>query len=182
MASVMPEEGMSWTLSGRFRLGGGNGGASAWCIDFERKTLADAGSWESLVPVEGLRSGCVGGAGTGPELTDSLLGNARGTIDGEGCGGFKVALATCSREANELDADEGVLLGGRRRGTVGVSSVSDVVQPGLEGLILRVLEAPEEVLFNTRRTRSRSSCSSARLMVCPCLLASRDCLISGLMT
>lgn len=179
----MPEEGISWTLSGRFRLGGGSGGESVWCIDFERKTLADAGSWGSLVAVEGRRSGCVGGAGTGPELTGSLMGNRGGTIDGEGCGGFKVAPATCSREANELDADEGVLLGCRRRGgMMGVSSVSDVLEPGLEGLELRVLEAPEEVLFSTRRTRSRSSCSSARLMVCPCLLASRDCLISGLMT
>lgn len=121
-------------------------------------------------------------------------------------GDGSVALATCSSDNTELDVDEG-RLGFRRRGKGGMHVVlSDPPDPDpdpgpyplggfwtcLEGLRLRVrvrvlevvllAEELDEDVLRTWRTRSRSSCSSARFIDCACLLASSDCLMRGLIT
>lgn len=129
----------------------------------------------------------------------SRLGSG-GLLPSGGDGSF--ALATCSSDNTELDVEEG-RLGFRRRGKGGThvaSSDPPDAEPGscplgglgfcLEGLRLRVrilgvallTEELDEVVLRTWRTRSRSSCASARFIDCACLLASSDCLMRGLIT
>jgi hypothetical protein len=152
----------------------------------------------------GLRSGWVGGAGRWDETSDVVIERAfPGRVDSlVGSGGrkrvgvcedsmFKLALATWSMDGRELDIDVGEL-GVRRRGSGGTGHVSSDPEERLPsplrnsfvGLRLRVLllvEEPDDVVLSTCRTRSRSSCSSTRFMFWPCLLASSDCFMRGLM-
>lgn len=204
--------GVNCMLSGRFRRGGGGGTDVDEVTDLERATRGEEGEddWESFtlgnVDVDGRRCGWVGG-GTGPEgvaacavdmLWASRLGSG-GLDDAEICDG-SLALATCSSDKTELDVDEG-RLGFRRRGKGGTHvASSDPPDPAyplacfgscLVGLRLRVRvlgvmllmeELDDDVVLRTWRTRSRSSCSSARFIDCAYLLASRDCLMRGLIT
>lgn len=120
-----------------------------------------------------------------------------GGLGGAAIGDESVAPATCSSDKAELDVDD-CRLDFRRRGRGGTHvASSDPPDPDsgpyplgsfcLEGLRLRVFtmevmllaEELDDVL-RTCRTRSRSSCSSARFIDCACLLASSDCLIRGL--
>lgn len=137
-----------------------------------------------------------------PSASMSRLGN--GGLNGAAVGDGSVALATCSSDNTELDVDEG-RLGFRRRGRGGTHvALSDPpdADPGayplvsfstcLEGLRLRgrvrvlevglLAEELDEDVLRTWRTRSRSSCSSARFIDCACLLASSDCLMRVLIT
>jgi hypothetical protein len=101
---------------------------------------------------------------------------------------FTVALATWSMDGSELVDDSE--LGLRRRGSGGVSSVADewlrnplwMCFVGLRLRVLLLADEPDDVALSTCSTRSRSSCSSIRFIFWPCLLASRDCFMRGVMT
>lgn len=174
-------------LSGRLRRGGGSGAVAVWRSDLDREGRVEEDVMDSAVSFVGLRSGWVGGAGRWDERSvvvierafpgrvDSLVGSGgRNRVGGCEDWVFKLALATWSMDGRELDVDVGEL-GVRRRGSGGTGYVSSDPEERLPrplwncfvGLRLRVLllvEEPDDVVFSTCRTRSRSSCSSTRFM------------------
>lgn len=174
-------------LSGRLRRGGGSGAVAVWRSDLDRVGRVEEDVMDSAVSFVGLRSGWVGGAGRWDERSvvvierafpgrvDSLVGSGgRNRVGGCEDWVFKLALATWSMDGRELDVDVGEL-GVRRRGSGGTGYVSSDPEERLPrplwncfvGLRLRVLllvEEPDDVVLSTCRTRSRSSCSSARFM------------------